>query len=207
MFLLIYSQERNCIPLYLKKYTNIIFFLNRIYSANIIWCLLLIRYTSIQSYKMLLEDFPLPSLSLLNKIIKRKIDLIKYAQALIKDSKISQDIYLLFDEMYLQKCEEYFGSELIGSDENGELDKEIVCFTIRGMKESISWDQVISRNNNAVWIRDEIFECLDVQIESQWKKFLFHILNSFELFTWKNHKEKGQKFANLAVIHIYFNNK
>ena len=75
------------------------------------------------------------------------------------------------------------------------------------MKESISWDQVVSRNNNAVWIRDEIFECLDVQIESQWKKFLFHILNLFELFTWKNHKEKGQKFASLAVIHIYFNNK
>ena len=43
---------------------------------------------------MLLEDFPLPSLSLLNKIIKRKIDLTKYAQALIKDIKISQDIYL-----------------------------------------------------------------------------------------------------------------
>ena len=72
---------------------------------------------------MLLEDFPLPSLSLLNKIIKRKIDLTKYAQALIKDSKISQDIYLWFDEMYLQKCEKYFGGELIGSDENGELDK------------------------------------------------------------------------------------
>ena len=35
----------------------------------------------IQSYKILLEDFPLPSLFLLSKIIKRKIDAIKYAQA------------------------------------------------------------------------------------------------------------------------------
>ena len=65
---------------------------------------------------MLLEDFPLPSLSLLSKFIKRKIDAIKYAQALKKGGKISEDICLLFDEIYLQKCEEYFGGELTGSD-------------------------------------------------------------------------------------------
>ena len=63
--------------------------------------------------------------------------------------------------MYLQKCEEYFGGELIGSNENGELDNGIACFLIEGMKESIPCDQVISKNNNAVWLRDELFECLD----------------------------------------------
>ena len=155
---------------------------------------------------MLLEDFPLPSLSLLSKIIKRKIDAIKYAQAL-KDGKISEDICLLFDEKHLQKCEEYFGGELIGSDENGELDKGIVCFMIEGMKESIQCDQVISRNNNAVWLRDELFECLDAQIESQWKKFLFHILNSPESSTCQEHKGTGQKFANRAVLLFYSFNK
>ena len=36
---------------------------------------------------------------------------------------------------------------------------------------------------------------------------LFYILNSFELFTSQEHKEKGQKFANRAVINIYFDNK
>ena len=36
---------------------------------------------------MLLEDFPLSSLSLLSKFIKRKIDPIKYAQALKKGVK------------------------------------------------------------------------------------------------------------------------
>ena len=36
---------------------------------------------------------------------------------------------------------------------------------------------------------------------------LFHILNSFELFTSQKHKEKGQKFASRAVINIYFDNK
>ena len=67
---------------------------------------------------MLFEDFPLPFLSLLSKISKGKIDAIKYAQILKKNGKISEDICLLFDEMYLQKCEEYFGGELIGSDQN-----------------------------------------------------------------------------------------
>ena len=36
---------------------------------------------------------------------------------------------------------------------------------------------------------------------------LFHILNSFELFTSQEHREKGQKFANRAVINIYFDKK
>ena len=79
---------------------------------------------------MLLEDFSLPSLSLLSRISKGKISSIKYTIALKKDGKISEDICLLFDEMYLQKCEEYTGDELTGSDENGELYKDIVCFMI-----------------------------------------------------------------------------
>ena len=58
--------------------------------------------------------------------------------------------------MYLQKCEGYFVS-----DENGELDKGIVCFMIERMKDSIPCDQVISRNNNAVSLRDELVECPD----------------------------------------------
>ena len=34
---------------------------------------------------------------------------------------ISEDIVLMFDEMYLQKCEEYCGGEIIGANENNEL--------------------------------------------------------------------------------------
>ena len=36
---------------------------------------------------------------------------------------------------------------------------------------------------------------------------LFHTLNSFELFTSQEHKEKGQKFAIRGVINICFDNK
>ena len=66
--------------------------------------------------------------------------------------------------MYSQKYEEYFGGELIGSDENGELYKGIVCFMVVGLKESIPY--VISSSPeitiNAAWFRNELFECLDV---------------------------------------------
>ena len=80
---------------------------------------------------MLLADFPLQSVSLLSKISKGKIDVIKHAQTLEKDRKISEYIYFFFGEMYLQKCEEYFGGEQIGSEENGEWYKGIACFMIK----------------------------------------------------------------------------
>ena len=38
------------------------------YSSEAIQYALLLRYTSLQSYNLLLDEFPLPSISLLNKI-------------------------------------------------------------------------------------------------------------------------------------------
>ena len=50
----------------------------------------------------------------------------KWAEMLRNDGKISDNICLLFDEMYLQKCEEYFGGEMMGSNDAGELYKGLV---------------------------------------------------------------------------------
>ena len=47
--------------------------------------------------------FPLPSISLLNKIKERNIHALKAAKLLLENSSISKDIVVLFDEMYLQK--------------------------------------------------------------------------------------------------------
>ena len=79
------------------------------------------NYTSIQSYRKILEHFPLPSLSLLPKIRSGKIDAVKCAQTLSNKDKISNDVCLMFDEMYLQKCEEYFAGDLVGCNSVGEL--------------------------------------------------------------------------------------
>ena len=42
---------------------------NQVYSSEVIQYPLLLRYTSLQSFKLLLDEFPLPSISLFNKII------------------------------------------------------------------------------------------------------------------------------------------
>ena len=83
----------------------------------------MLRYTSLQSYKFLLQDIPLPSLSLLQKISSGTIDAVTCANALRIEGKISEDVYLIFDEMYLQNSREYFWREMIGCDDKGELYK------------------------------------------------------------------------------------
>ena len=75
---------------------------------------LLLRYTSLQSYKLLLDEFPLPSTSLLNKIKGGNIDALKAAKLLLENSSISKDIVVLFDKMYLQKCAAYCGGDFFG---------------------------------------------------------------------------------------------
>ena len=75
---------------------------------------------------------------------------------------------LLFDEMHLQKCEEYFGVEQIGSGNNGELYKGTIYFMIAGLKESTHViKSSLQITINAAWFRDELFECLDAQTELQ----------------------------------------
>ena len=138
-----------------------------VYSAKVIRYALFLRYTSIQSYKILLEDFPLPSLSLLQKIARVTIDVMKCAEMLRNDSKISDDICLLFDETYLQKREEYFGGDMMGSNDAGELYKGLVCFII-GLKQSILYiiRSLPEVSIDANWLKEEIFKCLDVLCQS-----------------------------------------
>ena len=76
-------------------------------SANMLRFVLTLRYTSQPAYKLLLEEFKMPSLSLF------KIDPVTLLQALKENGSISEDVILLFDEMYMQKCEEYVGGETV----------------------------------------------------------------------------------------------
>ena len=60
-----------------------------------------------QSYKLLLDKFPLPSISLLNNIKEGNIDALKAARLLLENGSTSKDLVVLFDEMYLQKRVQY----------------------------------------------------------------------------------------------------
>ena len=73
------------------------------YSADMIRHALLLRYTSKQAYEILLESFPLPSISLLNKIKQGGVDAIKAIKTLREKGSIHEDIILIVDEFYLQK--------------------------------------------------------------------------------------------------------
>ena len=109
------------------------------YSAEMIRYTLLLRYTSLQAYKLLLEKFPLPSISLLNKVQQGGVDSLKALKVLREKGKISCDCIMIVDEMYLQKAAQYQGGEYVGVDEEGNLYKGIVAFMITGLKESIPY--------------------------------------------------------------------
>ena len=73
------------------------------YSVEMIRYGLHLRHASFQTYKQLLEKFPLPSISLLNKIQQRGVNSIKVLKILQENCKISNDCILMVDEMYLEK--------------------------------------------------------------------------------------------------------
>ena len=109
------------------------------YSSNMIRFALHLRYTSFQAYKLLLEKFPLPSISTLNKIQKGGVDALKAVKKLLDEGHMSSDVILMVDEMFLQKGTSYQAGEYIGEDETGELYKGIACFMIVGLKESVPY--------------------------------------------------------------------
>ena len=113
------------------------------------------------------KDFPLLSIPLLKKICSEAIDAVKCARTLKNEGKISENVCLLFDEMYLQKCEKHFGGDLIGCDEDGNLYKGLVCFMIISLKESVTYVIKSSPQTeiSADWLKNEVLECLDVLIK------------------------------------------
>ena len=114
-----------------------------------------------QSYKLQLDEFPLPSISLLNTIKEGNIDALKAAKLLLENSSISKDIVVLFDEMYLQKCVEYCGGDLFRSNINNELYKSIVSFMIIGLKKNVPY--VVKTPPvtfiNSELLKDELLNC------------------------------------------------
>ena len=81
-----------------------------------------------------LNEFPLPSLSLLKKLSSGGIDSVKTIQLLLKEEKVSADYVLMLDEMYLQTSTEYQSGSNIGQYANGEFYTGKLAFMIVGLK-------------------------------------------------------------------------
>ena len=91
------------------------------FSAALIRYDLLLRYTSKQAYKLLPQNFPLPSFSLIEKIQRGGAELITAAKSLLGKGHLSLDFVLIVVEMYLQKGTQFLSKEYIGARENDEI--------------------------------------------------------------------------------------
>ena len=85
------------------------------------------------------------------------------AAKMLKDKRaISEDIILMVDERYLQKCIQYAGGQYIGADSNENFYKGIVAFMIQGLKESVP---IVVKASPEVtlsgqWLADEVSDCI-----------------------------------------------
>ena len=122
-----------------------------------------LRHTSFQAYKQLLEKFPLPSISLLNKIQQGGVNSIKALKILRENGKISNDCILMVDEMYLEKATQYHTGEYVGADDEENLYKGIVAFMIVGLKESIPYivQAIPEVKFSGEWLADKMSNCID----------------------------------------------
>ena len=118
------------------------------------------------------REYKLPSLSLIAKLNSAGIDNIKAFAVLKANGSISEDVILLYDELYLQQCDQYSGGKVEVFDANGNLYTGIVCFIIIGLKLSEPYIikvklslRVPKVNLCCGWLKDELELTLNVIIE------------------------------------------
>ena len=132
------------------------------YSSMMIRFALLLRYSSLQTYKLLLKQLSLPSLTLLKRLTTGGVDAVKVAKLLLQKGDISSDCVLIIDKMYLQKSVQYHSGDFVGQDEEGHLYKGKVVFMIMSLKKSIPC-VIRSRPETKIsgeWLKDEINICM-----------------------------------------------
>ena len=111
----------------------------------------------------MLKKFPIPSISLLNKIQQGGVNSIKALKVLRENGKISNDCILMLDEMYLEKPTQYHSAEYVGADDEGNLYKGRVAFMIVGLKESIPYivQAIPEVKFSGEWLADKMSNCID----------------------------------------------
>ena len=106
-------------------------------TSELLQLALMLRYTSLPEYQLLVRHFPLPSVSLLKRLSQGGLKPLKAVKLLLNERKIDKDIVLLTNEIYLQKELQFQQGKLIGCDDNGNLFKGIMTFMIVGVRKNV----------------------------------------------------------------------
>ena len=82
---------------------------------------------------------------------------------LLDNGSNSSDVMLLFNEIYIQRSEEYVGGLSYEADEQGQLHKGVECFIIIGLKSNVPYviRSVPETNIKGEWLQGEILSCID----------------------------------------------
>ena len=109
------------------------------------------------------KKFPLPSISLLNKIQQGSVNSIKALKILQENGKSSNDCNRMVDEMYLEKAIQYHGGEYVGADDERNVYKSIAAFMIVELKESIPYivPAIPEVKFSSDWLADKMLNCID----------------------------------------------
>ena len=107
------------------------------------------------------KEFKLPSLSVISKLKSGGIEALI---AIKNNGSIFEDIIILFDEIYLQQCDQYSGRKAAGSDANGNLFTGIVCYMVIGLKSNEPYVVCAEPkvNLSGQWLKNELNTTMDV---------------------------------------------
>ena len=131
------------------------------FSPSMIRFALLLRYTSASAYRIAKQHLPLPSTSLLEKLRSCKVDCLKVAKLLQRKNKISTDVVLMDDEIYLQKRAQYVGGKYVGADVEGNLHNGIIVFMSNGLQSTLSVVKACPETKlNGQWLADRMKQCV-----------------------------------------------
>ena len=104
------------------------------------------------------------SLSLLHKTASSNVGTAAMTTALKQQGRISEDVIMILDQIYLQKSAEYFGGDTFRTNEDGDLYNGMLCFMIVRLKNSIPCviKSIQEKELSGQFIEDHLIECLKI---------------------------------------------
>ena len=83
---------------------------------------------------------------------------------ILKNNKLSSYGIPLFDEIYIQRCEEYSDGASYGVDEDDDRHNGVVCFFIVGLTRNIPYvlHSIPKQNLINDWLKDSIWKSIEI---------------------------------------------